>query len=114
VAQCFQLVFGGQEQPVAGAPFTARLASDLEGGYLTYEEYSNLAKAAFSAVLHRSDTHGRQIHELPTDVDELATLARKMDCGHDAEGLATVPCSDTGSTRPKCAKSMTNSLRRLF
>jgi glutamate-ammonia-ligase adenylyltransferase len=35
--------------------------------------------------------YGRQTHELPTDVDELATLARKMGLrGHDVEMLATV------------------------
>jgi glutamate-ammonia-ligase adenylyltransferase len=61
---------------------------------LTYEEYSNLAKAYifFRELEHRIQmAYGRQTHELPTDVDELATLARKMGLrGQDAEGLAMV------------------------
>ena len=61
-----------------------------ERGYLTYEEYSNLAKAYiyFRELEHRIQmAYGRQTHELPTDVDELAILARKMGLrGHDCTG----------------------------
>jgi [glutamine synthetase] adenylyltransferase / [glutamine synthetase]-adenylyl-L-tyrosine phosphorylase len=94
VAQCFQLVFGGQDSWLQERHSLRALHRISERGYLTYEEYSNLAKAYifFRELEHRIQmAHGRQTHELPTDVDELATLARKMGLrGHDAEGLATV------------------------
>jgi [glutamine synthetase] adenylyltransferase / [glutamine synthetase]-adenylyl-L-tyrosine phosphorylase len=94
VAQCFQLVFGGQDSWLQERHSLRALHRVSERGYLTYEEYSNLARAYifFRELEHRIQmTHGRQTHELPTDVDELATLARKMGLrGHGAEGLATV------------------------
>jgi [glutamine synthetase] adenylyltransferase / [glutamine synthetase]-adenylyl-L-tyrosine phosphorylase len=94
VAQCFQLVFGGQDSWLEERHSLRALHRISERGYLTYEEYSNLAKAYifFRELEHRIQmAYGRQTHELPTDVDELATLARKMGLrGHDAEGLATV------------------------
>ena len=94
VAQCFQLVFGGQDSWLQERHSLRALHRISERGYLTYEEYSNLAKAYifFRELEHRIQmAHGRQTHELPTDVDELATLARKMGLrGHGAEGLATV------------------------
>jgi [glutamine synthetase] adenylyltransferase / [glutamine synthetase]-adenylyl-L-tyrosine phosphorylase len=94
VAQCFQLVFGGQDSWLQERHSLRALHRISERGYLTYEEYSNLAKAYifFREIEHRIQmTYGRQTHELPTDVDELAILARKMGLrGHDVEGLATV------------------------
>jgi [glutamine synthetase] adenylyltransferase / [glutamine synthetase]-adenylyl-L-tyrosine phosphorylase len=94
VAQCFQLVFGGQDRWLQERHTLRALHRISERGYLTYEEYSNLAKAYifFRELEHRIQmAYGRQTHELPTDVDELATLARKMGLrGYDAEGLATV------------------------
>jgi [glutamine synthetase] adenylyltransferase / [glutamine synthetase]-adenylyl-L-tyrosine phosphorylase len=94
VAQCFQLVFGGQDSWLRERHTLRALHRISERGYLTYEEYSNLAKAYifFRELEHRLQmAHGRQTHELPTDVDELATLARKMGLrGQDAEVLATV------------------------
>jgi glutamate-ammonia-ligase adenylyltransferase len=94
VAQCFQLVFGGQDSWLQERHSLRALHRISERGYLTYEEYSNLAKAYifFRELEHRIQmAHGRQTHELPTDVDELATLARKMGLrGPGAEGLATV------------------------
>ncbi|HSF33223.1 MAG TPA: bifunctional [glutamate--ammonia ligase]-adenylyl-L-tyrosine phosphorylase/[glutamate--ammonia-ligase] adenylyltransferase [Candidatus Tectomicrobia bacterium] len=94
VAQCFQLVFGGQDSWLQERHSLRALHRISERGYLTYEEYSNLAKAYifFRELEHRIQmAHGRQTHELPTDVDELATLARKMGLrGHDSELLATV------------------------
>jgi [glutamine synthetase] adenylyltransferase / [glutamine synthetase]-adenylyl-L-tyrosine phosphorylase len=94
VAQCFQLVFGGQDSWLQERHSLRALHRISERGYLTYEEYSDLAKAYifFRELEHRIQmAHGRQTHELPTDVDELATLARKMGLrGHDAEGLAMV------------------------
>jgi [glutamine synthetase] adenylyltransferase / [glutamine synthetase]-adenylyl-L-tyrosine phosphorylase len=94
VAQCFQLVFGGQDSWLQERHTLRALHRISERGYLTYEEYSTLAKAyIFCRELeHRIQmAHGRQTHELPTDVDELATLARKMGLrGHDSEVLASV------------------------
>ena len=94
VAQCFQLVFGGQDSWLQERHSLRALHRISERGYLTYAEYSNLAKAYifFRELEHRIQmAYGRQTHELPTDVDELATLARKMGLrGHDAEMLATV------------------------
>ena len=94
VAQCFQLVFSGQDSWLQERHSLRALHRISERGYLTYEEYSNLAKAYmfFRELEHRIQMgYGRQTHELPTDVDELATLARKMGLrGHGAEGLATV------------------------
>ncbi len=94
VAQCFQLVFGGQDSWIQERHSLRALHRISERGFLTYEEYSDLAKAYvfFRELEHRIQmAHGRQTHELPTDVDELATLARKMGLrGHDAEMLATV------------------------
>jgi [glutamine synthetase] adenylyltransferase / [glutamine synthetase]-adenylyl-L-tyrosine phosphorylase len=94
VAQCFQLVFGGQDSWLQERHSLRALHRISERGYLTYQEYSNLAKAYifFRELEHRIQmAYGRQTHELPTDVDELATLARKMGLrGHDAERLATV------------------------
>jgi glutamate-ammonia-ligase adenylyltransferase len=94
VAQCFQLVFGGQDTWLQERHTLRALHRISERGYLTYEEYSNLAKAYifFRELEHRIQmAHGRQTHELPTDVDELAMLARKMGLrGHDSEVLATV------------------------
>lgn len=94
VAQCFQLVFGGQDRWLQERHTLRALHRISERGYLTYEEYSNLAKAYifFRELEHRIQmAHGRQTHELPTDVDELATLARKMGLrGYDAEVLASV------------------------
>jgi [glutamine synthetase] adenylyltransferase / [glutamine synthetase]-adenylyl-L-tyrosine phosphorylase len=94
VAQCFQLVFGGQDRWLQERHSLRALHRISERGYLTYEEYSNLAKAYmfFRELEHRIQmAYGRQTHELPTDVDELAILARKMGLrGQDAEGLATV------------------------
>ena len=94
VAQCFQLVFGGQDSWLQERHSLRALHRISERGYLTYEEYSNLAKAYifFRELEHRIQmAYGRQTHELPTDVDELATLARKMGLrGQGAEGLATV------------------------
>jgi [glutamine synthetase] adenylyltransferase / [glutamine synthetase]-adenylyl-L-tyrosine phosphorylase len=94
VAQCFQLVFGGQDSWLQERHSLRALHRISERGFLTYEEYSNLAKAYifFRELEHRIQmAHGRQTHELPTDVDELATLARKMGLrGHDVEMLTTV------------------------
>jgi glutamate-ammonia-ligase adenylyltransferase len=94
VAQCFQLVFGGQDSWLQERHSLRALHRISERGYLTYEEYSSLAKAYifFRELEHRIQmAYGRQTHELPTDVDELATLARKMGLrGYDAELLATV------------------------
>jgi [glutamine synthetase] adenylyltransferase / [glutamine synthetase]-adenylyl-L-tyrosine phosphorylase len=94
VAQCFQLVFGGQDSWLQERHSLRALHRISERGYLTYEEYSNLAKAYifFRELEHRIQmAYGRQTHELPTDVDELATLARKMGLrGQDSELLATV------------------------
>jgi [glutamine synthetase] adenylyltransferase / [glutamine synthetase]-adenylyl-L-tyrosine phosphorylase len=94
VAQCFQLVFGGQDSWLQERHSLRALHRISERGYLTYEEYSNLARAYifFRELEHRIQmAHGRQTHELPADVDELATLARKMGLrGHDSEMLATV------------------------
>ncbi|HEX9867811.1 MAG TPA: bifunctional [glutamate--ammonia ligase]-adenylyl-L-tyrosine phosphorylase/[glutamate--ammonia-ligase] adenylyltransferase, partial [Candidatus Tectomicrobia bacterium] len=94
VAQCFQLVFGGQDSWIQERHSLRALHRISERGFLTYEEYSALAKAYifFRELEHRIQmAYGRQTHELPTDVDELATLARKMGLrGHDAEMLATV------------------------
>jgi glutamate-ammonia-ligase adenylyltransferase len=94
VAQCFQLVFGGQDRWLQERHSLRALHRISERGYLTYEEYSNLAKAYifFRELEHRIQmAYGRQTHELPTDVDELAILARKMGLrGQGAEGLATV------------------------
>jgi [glutamine synthetase] adenylyltransferase / [glutamine synthetase]-adenylyl-L-tyrosine phosphorylase len=94
VAQCFQLVFGGQDSWLQERNTLRALHRISERGYLTYEEYSNLAKAYifFRELEHRIQmTHGRQTHELPSDIDELATLARKMGLrGYDPELFATV------------------------
>jgi len=94
VAQCFQLIFGGQDSWLQERHTLRALHRISERGYLTYEEYSNLAKAYifFRELEHRIQmAYGRQTHELPTDVDELATLARKMGLrGHDAQVLASV------------------------
>jgi [glutamine synthetase] adenylyltransferase / [glutamine synthetase]-adenylyl-L-tyrosine phosphorylase len=94
VAQCFQLVFGGQDSWLQERHSLRALHRISERGYLTYEEYSNLAKAYifFRELEHRIQmAYGRQTHELPTDVDELAILARKMGLrGREVEGLATV------------------------
>jgi glutamate-ammonia-ligase adenylyltransferase len=94
VAQCFQLVFGGQDSWLQERHSLRALHRISERGFLTYAEYSDLAKAYifFRELEHRIQmAYGRQTHELPTDVDELATLARKMGLrGHDAEMLATV------------------------
>jgi [glutamine synthetase] adenylyltransferase / [glutamine synthetase]-adenylyl-L-tyrosine phosphorylase len=94
VAQCFQLVFGGQDSWLQERHSLRALHRISERGYLTYEEYSNLAKAYifFRELEHRIQmAYGRQTHDLPTDVDELATLARKMGLrGQDSELLATV------------------------
>jgi [glutamine synthetase] adenylyltransferase / [glutamine synthetase]-adenylyl-L-tyrosine phosphorylase len=94
VAQCFQLVFGGQDSWLQERHSLRALHRISERGFLTYEEYSDLAKAYifFRELEHRIQmAYGRQTHELPTDVDELATLARKMGLrGYDAEMLATV------------------------
>jgi [glutamine synthetase] adenylyltransferase / [glutamine synthetase]-adenylyl-L-tyrosine phosphorylase len=94
VAQCFQLVFGGQDTWLQERNTLRALHRISERGYLTYEEYSNLAKAYifFRELEHRIQmTHGRQTHELPSDIDELATLARKMGLrGRDPEVLAMV------------------------
>jgi [glutamine synthetase] adenylyltransferase / [glutamine synthetase]-adenylyl-L-tyrosine phosphorylase len=94
VAQCFQLVFGGQDSWLQERHSLRALHRISERGFLTYAEYSDLAKAYifFRELEHRIQmAHGRQTHELPADVDELATLARKMGLrGHDAEMLATV------------------------
>jgi glutamate-ammonia-ligase adenylyltransferase len=94
VAQCFQLVFGGQDSWLRERHSLRALHRISERGFLTYEEYSDLAKAYifFRELEHRIQmAYGRQTHELPTDVDELAILARKMGLrGHDAEMLATV------------------------
>src|SRR5919198_1608004 len=94
VAQCFQLVFGGQDSWLQERNTLRALHRISERGYLTYEEYSNLAKAYlfFRELEHRIQmTHGRQTHELPSDIDELATLARKMGLrGYDPEVFATV------------------------
>jgi glutamate-ammonia-ligase adenylyltransferase len=94
VAQCFQLVFGGQDSWLQDRHTLRALHRISERGYLTYGEYADLAKAYvfFRELEHRIQmAQGRQTHELPTDVDELATLARKMGLrGHGAEGLATV------------------------
>jgi [glutamine synthetase] adenylyltransferase / [glutamine synthetase]-adenylyl-L-tyrosine phosphorylase len=94
VAQCFQLVFGGQDSWLQERHSLRALHRISERGYLTYEEYSNLAKAYifFRELEHRIQiAYGRQTHELPTEVDDLATLARKMGLrGHDSELLATV------------------------
>jgi glutamate-ammonia-ligase adenylyltransferase len=94
VAQCFQLVFGGQDSWLQERHSLRALHRISERGYLTYEEYSNLAKAYIflRELEHRIQmSYGRQTHELPTDVDELAILARKMGLrGHGVEGLATV------------------------
>jgi glutamate-ammonia-ligase adenylyltransferase len=94
VAQCFQLIFSGQDSWLQERHTLRALHRISERGYLTYEEYSNLSKAYvfFRELEHRIQmAYGRQTHELPTDVDELATLARKMGLrGHDAEVLASV------------------------
>lgn len=94
VAQCFQLVFGGQDRWLQERHTLRALHRISERGYLTYEEYSNLTKAYifFRELEHRIQmAHGRQTHDLPTDVEELATLARKMGLhGPDPEGLASV------------------------
>ena len=94
VAQCFQLVFGGQDSWLRERHSLRALHRISERGFLTYEEYSDLARAYifFRELEHRIQmAYGRQTHELPTDVDELATLARKMGLrGLDAEMLATV------------------------
>ena len=94
VAQCFQLVFGGQDSWLQERHSLRALHRISERGFLTYEEYSDLARAYifFRELEHRIQmAYGRQTHELPTDVDELATLARKMGLrGLDAEMLATV------------------------
>jgi glutamate-ammonia-ligase adenylyltransferase len=94
VAQCFQLVFGGQDRWLQERHSLRALHRISERGFLTYGEYSDLAKAYmfFRELEHRIQmAYGRQTHELPTDVDELATLARKMGLrGHDSEMLATV------------------------
>ena len=94
VAQCFQLVFSGQDSWLQERHSLRALHRISERGYLTYEEYSNPAKAY---MFFRSSSIGSKWamvarpDELPTDVDELATLARKMGLrGHGAEGLATV------------------------
>jgi [glutamine synthetase] adenylyltransferase / [glutamine synthetase]-adenylyl-L-tyrosine phosphorylase len=94
VAQCFQLVFGGQDSWLQERHSLRALHRISERGFLAYEEYSDLAKAYifFRELEHRIQmAYGRQTHELPTDVDELGTLARKMGLrGFDAEMLATV------------------------
>jgi glutamate-ammonia-ligase adenylyltransferase len=94
VAQCFQLVFGGQDRWLQERHTLRALHRISERGYLTYEEYSNLAKAYtfFRELEHRIQmAYGRQTHELPADVDELAILARKMGLrGRDSEVLASV------------------------
>jgi glutamate-ammonia-ligase adenylyltransferase len=94
VAQSFQLVFGGQDTWLQERHTLRALHRISERGYLTYEEYSDLAKAYifFRELEHRIQmAHGRQTHELPTDIEELATLARKMGLrGHDPEVLASV------------------------
>jgi len=94
VAQCFQLVFGGQDSWLQERHSLRALHRISERGFLTYEEYSDLARAYifFRELEHRIQmAYGRQTHELPTDVDELATLARKMGLRRlDAERLATV------------------------
>jgi glutamate-ammonia-ligase adenylyltransferase len=94
VAQCFQLVFGGQDSWLQERHSLRALHRISERGFLTYEEYSDLARAYifFRELEHRIQmAYGRQTHELPTDVDELATLARKMGLrGLDGEMLATV------------------------
>jgi glutamate-ammonia-ligase adenylyltransferase len=94
VAQCFQLVFGGQDSWLQERNTLRALHRISERGYLSYGEYSDLAKAYifFRELEHRIQmTYGRQTHELPSDLDELATLARKMGLrGREPEGLATV------------------------
>ena len=94
VAQCFQLVFGGQDSWIQERHSLRALHRISERGFLTYEEYADLAKAYvfFRELEHRIQmAQGRQTHELPTDVDELATLGRKMGLrGLDIEMLATV------------------------
>jgi [glutamine synthetase] adenylyltransferase / [glutamine synthetase]-adenylyl-L-tyrosine phosphorylase len=94
VAQCFQLVFGGQDTWLQERHTLRALHRISERGYLTYEEYSNLSKAYifYRELEHRIQMHhGRQTHELPSDMEDLALLARKMGLrGHDPEGLATV------------------------
>jgi glutamate-ammonia-ligase adenylyltransferase len=94
VAQCFQLVFGGQDSWLQERHSLRALHRISERGYLTYEEYSNLAKAYifFRELEHRIQmAYGRQTHELPAEIDEMAILARKMRLrGMDAQGLATV------------------------
>ncbi|HXH10228.1 MAG TPA: bifunctional [glutamate--ammonia ligase]-adenylyl-L-tyrosine phosphorylase/[glutamate--ammonia-ligase] adenylyltransferase [Alphaproteobacteria bacterium] len=94
VAQSFQLVFGGQDTWLQERHTLRALHRISERGYLTYEEYSHLAKAYifFRELEHRLQmAHGRQTHELPADVEELATLARKMGLrGDNPEVLASV------------------------
>jgi glutamate-ammonia-ligase adenylyltransferase len=94
VAQCFQLVFGGQDSWLQERNTLRALHRVSERGYLTYEEYSALTKAYifFRELEHRIQmAHGRQTHDLPRDVEELATLARKMGLrGPAPEGLASV------------------------
>jgi glutamate-ammonia-ligase adenylyltransferase len=94
VAQCFQLVFGGQDTWLQERHTLRALHRISERGYLTYEEYSNLSKAYifFRELEHRIQMHhGRQTHELPSDIEDLAILARKMGLrGHDPERLSTV------------------------
>jgi glutamate-ammonia-ligase adenylyltransferase len=94
VVQSFQLVFGGQETWLQERNTMRALHRVSERGYLTYEEYSNLTKAYIflRELEHRIQmAHGRQTHDLPTDVEELATLARKMGLRGDApEVLASV------------------------
>jgi [glutamine synthetase] adenylyltransferase / [glutamine synthetase]-adenylyl-L-tyrosine phosphorylase len=94
VAQCFQLVFGGQDIWLQERHTLRALHRISERGYLTYAEYSHLSKAYtfFRELEHRIQMHhGRQTHELPTDIEDLATLARKMGLrGHAPEVLATV------------------------
>jgi [glutamine synthetase] adenylyltransferase / [glutamine synthetase]-adenylyl-L-tyrosine phosphorylase len=94
VAQCFQLVFGGQDTWLQERHTLRALHRISERGYLTYQEYSNLSKAYIflRELEHRIQMHhGRQTHELPNDVEDLAILARKMGLrGHDPEVLASV------------------------
>ncbi len=94
VAQCFQLILGGQDNWLYERNTLRALHRISERGYLSYEEYADLAKAYifFRALEHRVQiAHGRQTHEIPVDVDELAILARRMGLrGPDPEALGAV------------------------
>jgi len=94
VAQCFQLVFGGQDSWLQERNTLRALHRISERGYLSYAEYADLTRAYifFRELEHRIQiAYGRQTHELPAEIEEMAVLARKMGLrGQAPEALATV------------------------